>query len=391
MVLNWLIEANYKEKWYSIKSTPRILLYILFYAVFLIGMLYTEDISNGVFTLEKKLSILTFPLVLGSSKLKNAQKRSILKLFVLSTFIALTYCYIGGTIDFFSGLPAHNFDIITQSKYIQETGESAAIWPYISYIQLSNQLAFHPTYLALYTVFALFILLDNYNWAELKTQQRILLGLTVTYFIVSVILLSSRIVYLAFIVSIMYWTIRQGLGIKRLVFLVSLVLTILILIYINPVSRYRVYSELSPISLKIPEDKMGWTSANLRILHWKSSLTVIGQNLLFGVGTGDGNDAIVNEYDGYDLGIFKGYSSHSEYLRTFLTVGLIGLTIFILNLSVPFWKARKNKQHLYVIFLILISICCLTESLFSLQKGVVFYGFFNSFMSFNYCKLENDR
>jgi O-antigen ligase len=120
-------------------------------------------------------------------------------------------------------------------------------------------------------------------------------------------------------------------------------------------------------------------SLNQRQHIWLSSFSLFKKNALFGVGTGDAkseliNEFLVNEYNG------PYYNCHNEYLQAGISVGIFGVTILLANLLMPMILRWKNL--LYILFLSIVSITFLTESVLSVQKGVVFYSFFNSLLAF---------
>jgi O-antigen ligase len=108
---------------------------------------------------------------------------------------------------------------------------------------------------------------------------------------------------------------------------------------------------------------------------WQSASSLFIKNWPIGVGTGDSKIELIKEYelDKYDG---EYYNAHNEYLQTGISVGFIGWIILVLNFCMPFLTKPFNALH--ICFVLLFALSCLTESMLSTQKGVVFYALFQS-------------
>ncbi|MFA6126513.1 MAG: O-antigen ligase family protein [Bacteroidales bacterium] len=88
LVILWLAEGKFDEKWRRIKMRPALLIFTILFFVPVIGMVYTTDINFGLRDLKVKLPLFLLPLVLGSIKpLDNKEMRLVLGGFVLAVFI----------------------------------------------------------------------------------------------------------------------------------------------------------------------------------------------------------------------------------------------------------------------------------------------------------------
>ena len=140
------------------------------------------------------------------------------------------------------------------------------------------------------------------------------------------------------------------------------------------VSRNSISSKLYTNNNKINE------GTSNRIVVWKTSVELIKENPVFGVGTGDVKDVLISRYKKNKITyayIYK-LNAHCQYLQTFVATGAVGFLILILCLFVPAIIAIKNRNIIYLLFLIIFSFNMLVESMLEVQAGVVFYAFFNS-------------
>jgi len=88
LVVAWLAEGKYDEKWRRIKTKPHLWIFTALFFVPLLGMLYTSDMHFGFSDLRVKLPLFLLPLVLGSIRpLNKNEMRIILGGFVLAVFI----------------------------------------------------------------------------------------------------------------------------------------------------------------------------------------------------------------------------------------------------------------------------------------------------------------
>lgn len=153
---------------------------------------------------------------------------------------------------------------------------------------------------------------------------------------------------------------------------------LLILIFINPVSRFRLLQEPLHTSLRIDQNKKEWNSVSFRLLEWSGSLEELKKSWLLGVGTGDSQTTLQAYYTKYSTADFvKGYNAHNQYLQTTLELGVIGLLLLLICIFRPIF-ASFQLQPAHVAFAILFGLMCFTESVLARQKGIVFFTMFQS-------------
>ncbi len=79
----------------------------------------------------------------------------------------------------------------------------------------------------------------------------------------------------------------------------------------------------------------------------------------------------------------KKYNSHNQLLQYLIQVGIIGFFLFLSALIAPLLFKMKDKR-IYIYFVILILIACLSETIFARQKGIVFFNLFFVTLISNY-------
>ncbi|MBL6449794.1 O-antigen ligase family protein [Fulvivirga sp. 29W222] len=393
LTANWLIEGNLNKKWQIVKQNKLVWILSGFYILYVVGMLITEDTSSGLYDLEKKLSLFVFPAVLGTSeRLSSKEIKVIFSGFVIACLIAIIVSLI---FIIFSAHnvsdPEHlNFDYLNKDKFRDSFSGPSEMWNLISYVGLGSFLAIHPTYFSLYIGFAVVLLIhlfrNNFQCQGFFIKSSVIISLLIL--ITALVFLSSRVVIVSFstlcIVLLGSFFIRKQKYLRGALCLCAFLSIILLLIYINPVTHFRVIQEPLNTGLKYPAPNDHWNSWNLRLLQWESSLKIIKSQWLTGVGTGDAQKYLNQEYDKIGLGIFQSeFNAHNQYLQTTLDLGVFGFLWLILSFFYPVFKSLNHQKTLFLSFIFLFGMCCLSESMLEVQKGVVFYSLFNSLLVFH--------
>ena len=165
-------------------------------------------------------------------------------------------------------------------------------------------------------------------------------------------------------------------------------------IRINPFLN-RQWNELTDFSsqntIQLDKDASlgrSWGGKQLRLAIWKCSMDVIRRNWLSGVGTGDAQDSLQAAYEQrkfYFASRYNRYNTHNQYLQEFVTYGIVGLLIFVACLAGPFFvKFSFSQKQFYWIFLLAFALACITDTPLDLNKGIIWYAFFNSLIFFTY-------
>ncbi|MCZ6692475.1 MAG: O-antigen ligase family protein [Bacteroidetes bacterium] len=394
LISAWFIGIN--KDYFRIGNilTGQALLFVFFYGLYVIGMLYTSDWSKGMGRLETQLVLLIFPVVIGfGPKINHYRYQRILKGFVLGCFIAVVSSLLYGLYrmifvhDILHG--SRNWNAYTIEKFLQNNPGADLDWNYFAYNELSSFLDLPPAYFSLYLGFAVFIILTILirhwkSWSFIKKGLGIFIIAIFTLFIVQ---LSSRGGILAFVATFYFYLFYAFLSRKwyKAFFGIIGIITIFLtfMFYYSPIVKYRMVQEIENQKFEIsPTDEIN-NAVAMRIVNWTCSIRVIKDNLLFGVGTGDDKIYLNQCYQNYNMGVNSMYlNAHNQFLQVGLSLGLFGLTLFLLTLFSPVLIAIRNNNQLFIVFIWLFVFSCLTISLFESQNGTLFYAFFNSLMVF---------
>jgi O-antigen ligase len=127
-----------------------------------------------------------------------------------------------------------------------------------------------------------------------------------------------------------------------------------------------------------------WNGLTVRLAIWSCVREGIWQSPVIGTGPGDYMTTLKNCYTtkNFILGLKHDYSPHNQYLQIALSLGVVGLAVFLFSLLYPLQHAYRQKDHLYVLFLLLILLNMITEDLWGTFRGVVFFSFINALLLF---------
>ncbi|MBL4653856.1 MAG: O-antigen ligase family protein [Flavobacteriales bacterium] len=119
-------------------------------------------------------------------------------------------------------------------------------------------------------------------------------------------------------------------------------------------------------------------STEVRYFIWKSSVELLSNNFLFGVGTGDVIDELNEVYaaNGYKGALSRSFNPHNQYFQTTIAIGVLGLTSLLVMFIYLFGQGIKHKKVIQIQFILMVSVFALTESILERQEGIVFFTFF---------------
>lgn len=117
------------------------------------------------------------------------------------------------------------------------------------------------------------------------------------------------------------------------------------------------------------------SSLILRSIYWKKAWRLFTNNWLIGVGTGDVQQAFDEEYSKNNEGLAEEFhkKAHNEYLTVFLTLGVIGGTIFLVCCVRLFLLSWKNAKFIGIGALSIIYLGLLYEDGIETQAGVTLF------------------
>lgn len=391
-ILLWCTEGKWREKFAVLRRSMLLQVLMAFAAVLLVGMLYTENKTEGWLSLDKKIFFFVAPLVLATSEIKftKAEIRIILYFFVATCFVATLLCLTNSvqSASQYTGSPGA-VTYLNLSDFKLLNPKAADRWFFFSYLGLANGIGLHPAYLSMYLVFCILFLLSEIS--EVKYSNTIVKNVTrglIVYFSLFVMCLSSRIMILSLMLiylSMIIVNLSKFASKKNAFGFLFLVLLCLSMLYINPVTKYKNVQEVLRTSFISGEKMHTNTSTQIRVaLLWLGYKSLMQINLFTGAGTGDVTDVMKKTSDVYGVtNIHNTNDPHNQYMYVAIAVGITGLLVFIACLALPFLMALSQRDYLLMGFLFLFAALCVSEAVLERQKGVAFFALFFPILAFH--------
>ncbi|MEO0472342.1 MAG: O-antigen ligase family protein [Bacteroidota bacterium] len=364
LFVNWLIEGQFSSKWHRLREHPLSLAFIGLFGLYTLGLTHSDSLSVGLQEVWGKSPLLILPLVIGSGQRIGKNKLSqLLLVFVVGTFLA---CLLGLGIGLYNGFAAGE---AFNSKYL-------------TYSFLADAADLHPAYFTLFLGLSSFALFRFYH-LEKKKWPLVLLVFNLSY----MILLSSRAQLLAFMLLAfcggIVWAKQMGKIPQAIIACLIFALISLGAVSQSPALQKRFQSILDASTYSAQPENIV-SSFSIRRVVWNSSWQMIKENPWLGVGTGEVRSALVSQYkrDGYHYAAEKRLDSHNQYIGTILALGVFGGIYLIVTFLMGFHIAWKQKNWLYLFFLLFFTMACLTENMLDRQWGITFFALFNTVFAF---------
>lgn len=324
-----------------------------------IGLIYTTNLTEGFSNLKVKGGLLAFPLIFLLQPVRSSdERRAAANSFCMGLVIAALLC------------------LSTAGWRYHQTGDSTQLF----YQNLS--LFMHPSYFALYLTLGLLFAGELLLRAK-TVGRRVALLLLLLFYVFTIVMLQSKAGLLVSTITLGLFLLI-GLYRNRRYVETGMAIALFALTYWSTTkyvvtsANSRVYNATYNITHFDAKAEKAPESSQIRMLVWKSDLDVIRAHPVLGVGTGDVVDALVENYKAKNIeqAVEERLNAHDQYLQTWLESGLAGLILLLLSFLLPFWKSIRRRDVVFALFLVAAGINFGVESMFCVQAGTLFFGFF---------------
>jgi O-antigen ligase len=367
----WFMDIQNKVKCWNQAPLYHRLLYILFFSFFvwqILGLLYSDNQHDGWRNISLRLPFFLFPLVLILPGDMIRQKiNQLLRLFALGTLFYLIICF---GYALYRSLNIQN-GILTFNPHP----------PVFDWLNYFNGYEFgifhHPSYLAMYILFALFIAFESFLDNSINKSLKVLWLFVSIVFLIAIYLLASRAEILATVLAVpIYYGFKfKILGANRILGIL-VIICIFVLIPIS-ISNPRLYYYFRGTSKSEISNKILGES---RIVMWKSAFNIIRKNFVLGVGTGDIQDELNKEFMRSDLrNEIKGrnFNTHNQFIEVMTENGLIGLILFLSIFGIMLYISISEGNLLYTMFIFIVLFSFQFETMLNRLAGVAFFPLFS--------------
>ncbi len=356
LLLN-LFSHPWKERVMYFKRRKKyILAFISLYVLSWIGMLYTDDMQSGWFDLEVKMSLFLFPvIVLTSDVINKYTVYGLLRTYITGVVVASVFIFILAFVKYYY------------------TGD-----PEVFYYKFFSHYH-HPTYFAMYVNFAiasLLVLIFHF-----RDRPKVWHFVVLAFLMITTYQLASRtglVVLILLIIYAFFYLLFPRLRLKRTLYaLFAVILVTAAIVY--PTKQYtRATKHIDK------ENKM--SSFGIRIAMWEASRNIIVEHPVIGVGTGDVGRVLQKEFAEEKLikAVRDNLNLHNQFLQTQVALGIFGTLALLVSLLLPFVVSIRKGRFFYPLFMLILIVNFMTESILRTQAGTVFYALLNVIVFFTY-------
>ena len=357
-------------------SKVTILLFVSIFIISCISLLYSSNIPEGSLVLERQLALFFIPILYYTGfKITPLKFNIVLLIYFVCIFCVCIYL----------------LNISVESFAVSKVGIDQWFVSDNLYHSFARPIKMHATYLSLYIALGLFI---GCNQMLFKTSWGLKLSifLIMLVMVVTLILLSSRVVILSvlFILFFVYPFYTWRVKYKSLMIIAGGIVLLLSFFVVRESdfikNRFleKTHNEVEMTNFLKPDSNYNpiYGGEN-RADRWYCAIELIKEKPLLGYGTGSEKEKLMEKYRKYNLrnAIINNYDAHNQYLAYAIKGGLFNVVFFVILIIYGICIAIKYKSFIYLSFMLLFSITCLTENVLESNKGIFFFAFFNTFLS----------
>lgn len=150
----------------------------------------------------------------------------------------------------------------------------------------------------------------------------------------------------------------------------------------NPGLRTRILKIIMGYDVYKKTGDPSGSSVMQRIEYSKASIQLIRKNFWTGVGTGDIEEKLINQYTqmGSELKAKFRFHAHNQFLAIFITFGILGFLWFIFALIYPALIQDGFNDYFFVSFFLIIIFSMFSDDTIETQAGATLFAFFYSFL-----------
>ena len=295
ILLVWLVEGGYRQKLRTITANPVALAVLGYLSLYVIGLLWTQDLASGLGVLNKYWKLMLLPVFLTA--VRWDLRRVYAGFFVAGMTIVMGMTYMAW------------FDVLHYADVTREHLTPGT---------------FHVIYNPL-LAFAIYLLSHELLWGKLRGAVRWSLGGLACLMIVNMFITEGRIGQVVFFVlmALLFLQILRRHILRAALILIFLLPAVFAAGYqFSPTFHERVDQACSEVRQFQTDPN---TSVGLRLLFWQNSWEIIKKNPWLGVGTGDFPSAYAEVNARKSPQMVATDNPHNQYVLVLCQLGLLGL------------------------------------------------------------------
>jgi O-antigen ligase len=361
---------NFRKKnfFHAFLENPVNLGIIIFFLIHFISLLYSTDKQSGLEIIQRRLPLFVLPMAFCFVDFEKKTWNKILLFYAFSTTIAsvVGFCY-----GFYLNVKLHD------TGYLYNDNISALL--------MGKQ----AVYFAFYVNIAVFIFIYHLlQKEEIIRKLHFIIGASVLWLLFISFMLACKTAMVGLLI-ILLWTVISYLIRKRKFFEIVIISVAIIIggflaVKVSPKTLNR-FEGITQTDFQFENrnkenhfnaeyDENKWSSTNTRVAIWSCGFEIWKEHFIIGTGIGDRDAALLKKYK--EKQFWFAYTTekhtHNQYLDVALSMGIIGLIIFLtVFLIFPIKIFLKKKQGLAMMIFVCLAICLLTENMLNRYQGLI--------------------
>lgn len=337
----WHQDKNYQ---YS-KNYYFLIPMMCYWFIYLLSMLWTENQLAGWGEIGSLTWFFVFPLICVCTDFRQISEkvvRMMLWLFVLTLSVLFLL-------------------LLTMTVAQTCRSEHSFLW----FMMNQDFYHIHHSYMALYILTGLAFLYSEMVRKKKHVVGHLVLMIACTCCLVFFLLcINSRAGLLCLIMLMGICWMHQCFVRKKYRFAIWSLAAMMLLL---SVAHFTLPDHFRRLSVTIEQVSQGDKSDG-RFQIMENAWSVVKDNMLLGVGAGDRMDELVPYYGSRE----DVYCPHNQYLDTWMATGLLGLLLLLAMLVLPLVMSWRKRNIFSFLFLLMLMVSLLFESMLERQMGVVF-------------------
>ncbi|HDP74813.1 MAG TPA: hypothetical protein ENN49_02890 [Bacteroidales bacterium] len=359
--------------------------FILFWLIHAVSLTYSSDLNYGLTDVFQKVSMGLLPFIFLPFVPEEQVNERIKKWFLVGLF---------GISFFFLVRALIHSTYFTPVGIFFKPNPFGAPWENHFFYERFVE-PFHPTYFSMYLSLGI-AFIASYVKKIKEIRSKVLYDLAWIFLLVIVFLTSSKIgILVSALVSLIttFWIIK-----RRGKFVLAVVLTFFTVVGGQIILKNeRVRSTINQIYQYFQGKEIENELARNNLVRfdiWRTFPDVFQDNSIFtGVGVGGVKRALARVYEkkGIEFAYQKQLNAHNQFIQTLVACGILGLLFLLTIIGYAFWLSYKNRDMVLLLFMLIIFINFMFESMLERVFGVIFFAFFLLFLTSNFTKEQKNR
>lgn len=361
--LLWLVKADFKSDFHRLKNNKLVIAVLLYLLVHVIALLWTADIESGLWTLKKQLKLLFIPIFMLFVKREHA------KYYILAFLASMSLSEIWSYGIFFQLLTLYGGATLTDP------------------IPLMSHITYNP-FLAIAIYLLSYYVLFDHSLGKFKkaTYSFFIITMSINMFITGG--RAGQVMYFAMLVILVFQYYPKN-AFKAFLISAIIVGTTSSTFYINS----KIFSDKVNAAVKELSDYKNHThsSTGMRISSAINSWSIIKENPVIGVGTGDYKNEFIKASIKNNLKLEDKHvihNPHNMYVLILVQFGFIGLLALLYMFYAQIKIARHSNEEFVrkigVALPLLYLLIMLSDSYLMVHMTGLLFAFISSFVYKDY-------